>query len=173
MERALRWLTAAAASLLVFLTIFAGLDIYTQLDDGQALTWAGLVLALVGPPLAWWASLPLRSARSPTKQPIDAIPATSGGQLPIVDDVVSLIFDGNRADRLGLQNAIPLPDQAAADLSPFLPTYVVRDIDGNLRAFLGRAAKTGGFVLVIGPATAGKTRTAFEAISGAIVKTCG
>jgi tetratricopeptide (TPR) repeat protein len=41
-----------------------------------------------------------------------------------------------------------------------VPVYVRRDVDDELRAFLNH----GGFVVLVGDATAGKTRTAFEAM---------
>ncbi|MGV9453267.1 tetratricopeptide repeat protein [Streptomyces sp. NPDC003635] len=49
------------------------------------------------------------------------------------------------------------------DLSA-LPPYVLRDVDDQVRAALRDAAETGGFVLLTGDSTAGKTRTALEAV---------
>ncbi|MFB7503050.1 tetratricopeptide repeat protein [Streptomyces broussonetiae] len=45
-----------------------------------------------------------------------------------------------------------------------LPPYVLRDVDGRVRAELRAAAESGGFVLLTGDSTAGKTRTALEAV---------
>ncbi|MFJ1754375.1 tetratricopeptide repeat protein [Kitasatospora sp. NPDC088134] len=45
-----------------------------------------------------------------------------------------------------------------------VPTYVLRDIDGEIRAELSRTASTGGMVLLSGDSTAGKTRAAYEAL---------
>ncbi|WP_261718020.1 tetratricopeptide repeat protein [Streptomyces sp. FZ201] len=45
-----------------------------------------------------------------------------------------------------------------------LPPYVPRDVDDQVRAALAAAAETGGFVLLTGDSTAGKTRTAIEAL---------
>ncbi|MFC9941321.1 tetratricopeptide repeat protein [Nocardiopsis alba] len=46
---------------------------------------------------------------------------------------------------------------------PPLPPYVLRETDRELRARV-RDAKRGGFVLVTGPSSVGKTRAAFEAV---------
>ena len=45
-----------------------------------------------------------------------------------------------------------------------MPTYVPRDVDGELRHLVRRAATDGGFVLVIGGSSVGKTRSLFEAV---------
>lgn len=45
-----------------------------------------------------------------------------------------------------------------------LPPYVLRDVDGQVRAALRTAAETGGLVLLTGDSTAGKSRTALEAV---------
>lgn len=44
-----------------------------------------------------------------------------------------------------------------------LPGYVPRDHDAELRNRLARAARAGGFVLLVGGASTGKTRSAYEA----------
>lgn len=45
-----------------------------------------------------------------------------------------------------------------------LPPYVLRDVDGQVRDELRIAAESGGFVLLTGDSTAGKSRTALEAV---------
>ncbi|MFE7272759.1 hypothetical protein [Streptomyces sp. NPDC057623] len=45
-----------------------------------------------------------------------------------------------------------------------LPPYVLRDVDGQVRAELREVAVTGGLVLLTGDSTAGKSRTALEAV---------
>ncbi|MFJ9782493.1 tetratricopeptide repeat protein [Amycolatopsis sp. NPDC101161] len=45
-----------------------------------------------------------------------------------------------------------------------LPPYVLRDLDVELRARLNVAQRNGGFVLLVGGSTVGKTRTLFEAV---------
>jgi Flp pilus assembly protein TadD len=82
-----------------------------------------------------------------------------GGRPPLVREVTSRAV-------LGIHEAIPLPAGAAAEgLSQELPEYVARDIDADLRPYLtARAVSGGGFALLVGPAAAGKTRTAYEAL---------
>lgn len=61
--------------------------------------------------------------------------------------------------RLGVHAAIRTPTSVTAP-----PPYVERDIDEQLRNFLTSSAATGAFVLLVGGSSAGKSRTAFEAI---------
>ena len=70
----------------------------------------------------------------------------------------------SRADprRLGVHASIRV-DGADDDL----PSYVERDVDGGehgVRALLAKAAGQGGFVLLVGGSSAGKTRCAYEAV---------
>lgn len=48
--------------------------------------------------------------------------------------------------------------------APPLPAYVPRDADSTVSAQLAEARETGGFVLLVGESTAGKSRCAFEAV---------
>lgn len=80
------------------------------------------------------------------------------GRLPVVRDIADPV-------RLGVHRAVSLPGEAsggAADSSA--PAYVPRDIDGELREQLA----AGGFVLLTGDSTAGKSRAAFQAVSGTL-----
>ncbi|MCF2525699.1 tetratricopeptide repeat protein [Yinghuangia soli] len=69
---------------------------------------------------------------------------------PLVEHADPLILGVHRAR-----------SDASADASP-LPPYVLRDVDAELRVRLQGAAESGGFVLLTGDSTAGKSRTAFE-----------
>ncbi|MBG7704689.1 sel1 repeat family protein [Streptomyces sp. MC1] len=69
---------------------------------------------------------------------------------------------------LGIHPSIPLPADAPQSLSPDLPEYVERNIDADLRNHLRARASKGGFVLLVGASAAGKTRTAWEAISNTL-----
>ncbi|MEU6793998.1 tetratricopeptide repeat protein [Nonomuraea wenchangensis] len=70
------------------------------------------------------------------------------GRLPRVSDVTDPL-------QLGVHPAISLP--GSRDTEP--PAYVPRDVDEEVR----EALAGGGFVLLIGDSTAGKSRTAYEA----------
>jgi hypothetical protein len=66
--------------------------------------------------------------------------------------------------RLGVHAAISLP--GVSDEIP--PEYVPRDADDGefgVRAKVAAAARRGGFVLLVGGSSVGKTRTAFEAVT--------
>jgi TPR repeat protein len=84
---------------------------------------------------------------------------TRNGRVPMVQEVTDRAL-------LGIHEAIPLTaDRAiAGELSTELPTYVLRDVDADLRTTLAARSKTGGFLLLVGPAAAGKTRCAYEAV---------
>ena len=60
---------------------------------------------------------------------------------------------------LGVHAAIQIPSAAGE-----LPPYVPRDLDSDLRAALTAAAAQGGFVLLVGGSSVGKTRALYEAV---------
>jgi hypothetical protein len=66
--------------------------------------------------------------------------------------------------RLGVHAAISMPGVP----DEVLPEYVLRDADGDesgVRAKVAAAAERGGFVLLVGRSSVGKTRSAFEAVT--------
>ena len=68
--------------------------------------------------------------------------------------------------RLGVHEAISVP--GVPDEAP--PEYVPRDVDAaefGVRAKVAAAAQRGGFVLLVGGSSVGKTRCAAEAVQGA------
>jgi hypothetical protein len=63
---------------------------------------------------------------------------------------------------LGVHAAIQVdPDAVAGDE---LPAYVRRDVDDRLRTAIAEGAAGGGFVLLVGGSSVGKTRSLFEAV---------
>jgi hypothetical protein len=81
-----------------------------------------------------------------------------GGQLPKVGQVTDPIL-------LGVHPSTPVradADTGAGEPLPErVPAYVARDVDAELRQRLA----TGGFALLVGDSTAGKSRAAYEAIA--------
>ncbi|MGI8336001.1 tetratricopeptide repeat protein [Actinomadura scrupuli] len=81
-----------------------------------------------------------------------------GGKLPRVSEVTDPI-------RLGVHPAMPAiavsPEDAGRQAAERVPVYVPRDIDEQLREHVAR----GGFVLLVGDSTAGKSRAAYEAMT--------
>ncbi|GAA3916206.1 hypothetical protein GCM10023084_79290 [Streptomyces lacrimifluminis] len=61
---------------------------------------------------------------------------------------------------LGVHASIQVDDSVADDQ----PDYVARDVDAALGAALDEAAKHGGFILLLGGSSVGKTRTLCEAV---------
>jgi hypothetical protein len=47
-----------------------------------------------------------------------------------------------------------------------LPEYVPRDLDRDLQTAITAAAERGGFVLLVGGSSVGKTRALYEAVRG-------
>jgi hypothetical protein len=84
---------------------------------------------------------------------------TRKGRVPRVEQVTDRAV-------LNIHEAIPLPPGTPVGdgLSADLPEYVTRDVDADLRTFLAARTTAGGFALLVGPAAAGKTRTAYEAV---------
>jgi tetratricopeptide (TPR) repeat protein len=95
------------------------------------------------------------------------------------DELAVAVADGSVADadgrlyrvrdfpdpiRLGVHPAASLPGTTGGRAGGRIPPYVPRDIDGGLRQRLAAA----GFVLVTGDATAGKSRSAYEALCAAV-----
>ncbi|MFE6155833.1 tetratricopeptide repeat protein [Streptomyces sp. NPDC057889] len=80
------------------------------------------------------------------------------GDLPLVSQVRDRAL-------LGIHPAAPPRlSRPGVVLDAELPSYVLRDADGELRGHVRQGRDHGGLVLVHGPSTAGKTRAAAEAI---------
>ena len=65
---------------------------------------------------------------------------------------------------LGIHPSIPLPPDADNALPAEVPLYVARDIHATLAAWVTARQRTGGFLLLVGPAGAGKTRCLYEVL---------
>jgi hypothetical protein len=82
------------------------------------------------------------------------------GQLPKVSQIRNPLHLGVHPAP-GATGALP-EDRSLP--SPRVPVYVPRDIDGQLRELLA----CGGFVLIVGDSTAGKSRSAYEAMAATL-----
>jgi hypothetical protein len=76
------------------------------------------------------------------------------GRLPSVREITNPVL-------LGVHQAAAVPATVVPESAAGVPAYVPRDIDGQVREWLA----AGGFVLLVGDSTAGKSRAAFEAVS--------
>ena len=86
----------------------------------------------------------------------------ASGRMPTVHDITSPLL-------LGVHKAHPAAmasssQQAAQIIDEHVPAYVPRDIDAQLR----ERVASGGFVLLVGDSTAGKSRAAFEAMAAMV-----
>ncbi|MFF3916619.1 hypothetical protein ACFYZB_24650, partial [Streptomyces sp. NPDC001852] len=84
------------------------------------------------------------------------------------DRALPLVREVNDRALLGIHPSIPLPPGANSELPVELPTYVSRDVDTDMHSALRRASLNGGFILLVGPAAAGKTRCAYEAVNAVL-----
>ncbi|WP_327350126.1 hypothetical protein OG772_36255 [Streptomyces sp. NBC_01321] len=81
------------------------------------------------------------------------------------DGDLPLVSQARDRALLGIHPAPPLRlSRPGVVLDGELPSYVVRDGDGDLRSHVRHGRDHGGLVLVHGPSTAGKTRAAAEAM---------
>ncbi|MFD8236489.1 hypothetical protein ACFV20_32025 [Streptomyces sp. NPDC059696] len=117
-------------------------------------TWAGVLGAavaavvsavVVGAQTEWQ-----RRIEAARRRPDALAIASPDGQLPLVRDLHDPVA-------VGVHPAETIEQDGAVNR---VPPYVTRDIEPQLHAVLRR----GGFVLLVGESTAGKTRAAFEAI---------
>jgi tetratricopeptide (TPR) repeat protein len=104
---------------------------------------------------AWSKAIGRRFDRAEQRR--DLLEATTPGVRRVKD------LDGQRAV-LGIHSSIPLPEDADPTLSRELPLYVTRDVHATITTWITAHELTGGFLLLLGPAGAGKTRCLYEAL---------
>ncbi|MBL7487600.1 hypothetical protein I6A62_05795 [Frankia sp. AgW1.1] len=102
---------------------------------------------------------PGRARQEPAQAGVWSVAGPEGGTVPAgwrrVEDTDPI--------RLGVHR----PIRVAGVADDVLPAYVERDVDRSadgVRAKLAAAAERGGFVMLVGDSSVGKTRTAFEAV---------
>jgi len=183
MSRAVRWVMAVMVTVAVFavsLWLFGAVLLPSVLKDGGT-RWtvaAGLsvaVVALIALWAGWWAARESKdSSLSVASRSISGVGRISGitSTVDYVTNVHvglstrSLVPMGDRLYRVReITDPVTIgvhPGSARAGVAgkDRVPVYVNRDIDAVLR----QALTSGGFVLLVGDSTAGKTRAAFEAM---------
>ncbi|MER5378300.1 hypothetical protein [Streptomyces sp. NPDC002553] len=118
--------------------LLSGKSVPTRLTVEKFLTACGLAPAAQGPWLAAWE----RVANSSSRGPAGAVRVREA-----------------RPRLLGVHAAIRV-DGVADELPPYVP----RDLDAELRTALAAAAAEGGFVLLTGGSSVGKTRALYEVL---------
>ncbi|MFJ6507322.1 MULTISPECIES: tetratricopeptide repeat protein [unclassified Streptomyces] len=141
------WLRLAALA-----AVSAVLGLLAALYGSEA--WAGVLGAVVATFIgAATVSLQTewhRRTETARRRPRSLAIHSPGGLFPLVRDLHDPVA-------VGVHPAESVEQNGSVDR---VPTYVSRDIEPHLHAALRR----GGFVLLVGESTAGKTRAAFEAI---------
>jgi tetratricopeptide (TPR) repeat protein len=137
----------------MLVALAAASDVLSQPGKPDKLGFGGLVvaaavglIAVLGPLLTDYLTS-IRERRAHRDEELTKGVVQLDGKLPLVRDLSNPVG-------LGVHRVPP------GRIQQSLPPYVARDIDGTLREAIGRS----GFVLLVGDAAAGKTRSAFEAI---------
>ena len=132
-----------------------------QVKNPWVLAGATAVAAVVVVFSAVWLERYKRQVQRREEQELDVQKVClvlADGRLPAVGDITDPVI-------LGVHPAAPAgPAPSDGSAGAGAPEYVPRDVDGELRERLA----TGGFVLLVGDSTAGKSRAAFEAIRGTL-----
>jgi hypothetical protein len=145
----------AGSLVLVMVVRLAG---WTLSDLDQGASVGALIVGLVGVGLAWTQrqltgqSAVLAARVLPTGRPLEGLPR--------------LDRDDRRmaVDRLGVHPAISLPAGTGGrpGLDPDLPSWVERDLASDVRVFLTDAKVKGGFLVLAGNSSVGKSRLLYE-----------
>jgi tetratricopeptide (TPR) repeat protein len=123
MERALRWAIASVGSVLVFLAAWLLLEFVGRQDRGLALTFAGVLFAVVAAPLSWWAGKEPRAAepagpRAVVGPPIQATTSSLKG--------VTRFFTGRASEVAVIEGAL---DSTADPRQPHA-TFIIHGMPG-------------------------------------------
>src|SRR5215472_10372090 len=123
-----------------------------QVKNPWVLAWATAAAAVVVVFSAVWQERYKRQVQRRDEQELhiqDGCLVLADGRLPAVRDITDPVM-------LGVHAAAVPADPAPSDgtVGAGAPAYVPRDVDGELRERLA----TGGFVLLVGDSTAGKSR---------------
>ncbi|GLY39611.1 hypothetical protein Amsp01_056350 [Amycolatopsis sp. NBRC 101858] len=144
---------AAATAVVAVPVVLSAVGVKNSWWAGVAAAAAAIAAAFVKVPADRYQRLAARRDEGDLSV-LDGCLATSRGDLPQVRQILD-------PRRLGVHPAAQLaaPDHGGGTVET-MPVYVPRDVDEQVRARVAR----GGFVLLVGDSTAGKSRTAFEAI---------
>ncbi|GAA1407909.1 hypothetical protein GCM10009662_42230 [Catellatospora coxensis] len=145
-----RSLWAALAALTMLATVAAAVSAESLGTPGWLAAAAGVLVTITLSVIGWLLERQ-NGQEAPSTKP------EPRRRVPAVHEV---------RDRLtfNIHAAIPLNEPASEALSDVYPTYIQRDIDITLRAWLKERTHDAGLVVLVGPTAAGKSRTLFEAL---------
>ena len=165
--RGKRVLLTVALAVFVFAALFAAVSAGFKAEH---LHWPAWLTASVGAALALAAGLskkPLETLSGWLARPLERSQHRN-------DALASIMGYGVRVKQvtsrlaLNIHPAIPLPDGADSTLSNEFPEYVPRDVDPGVRTWIRGHLADGAMLVVVGSATAGKTRCLYEALRAEI-----
>lgn len=162
-----------AAGLVLLGVLLRWFGLQNAANYAQLLSIPLAVIPLVVALWAWFRRGPARVDR-PSSQVLDR------GGVPLVMDAPTTVADraamvlpemvpvgsnkSTSALALGVRPAIPLSDHTD-ELDEDLPRFVTRTILVQLRRVLRRAQRVGGFCVLVGDSSVGKTRVLYEAVA--------
>jgi len=150
-----------AAPVLILAVAFS-IAVAVFLDEAGVKNWraqagaavAAAAVALLGNSIKEWLTATFNTRAKLDEERVKYL-VMRDEKLPLVRDITDPISVGVHSAR-----SRPSADHPADGRGDRVPVYVQRDIDTEFRAALSHT----GFVVLVGDATAGKTRTAFEAM---------
>ncbi|MFI6228790.1 hypothetical protein ACIBCR_15925 [Micromonospora echinospora] len=80
-------------------------------------------------------------------------------------DAAALVRDADERPFPRCRRRHPVPATEPATLDPVLPTWVAREQEPRVREFLTKARQSGGFLVLVGDSSVGKTRMLYETAS--------
>ncbi|GAA4251854.1 hypothetical protein [Dactylosporangium darangshiense] len=128
-------------------------------------TWPSWILAAVTAVLAAVLSLakrPLELASAALGRPMER----RQRQREIVESIPGYgvrVDESTARIEMDVHPSVELPEGADPGLSAYFPEYVARDLDDDIRAWIRSRKASGGFIVLVGDAAAGKTRMLYEA----------
>lgn len=146
-----RWLTIIVVVVITGALVLMAMRLWGPGSATAAVAAVGIVARIW---IEWFQRDEVRREES-SQSVLGCCVLTGDGRLPRISDITDLTL-------LGVH---PAPAEGSASFGmPRMPPYVNRDVDALLR----RRMATAGFVLLVGDSTAGKTRTAAEAVATAL-----
>ncbi|MER5886134.1 tetratricopeptide repeat protein [Streptomyces sp. NPDC001941] len=125
--------------------------------------WTAIVAAALLAVLAVPGKKAVESLGSRWAEPVERMNRRAAARGALLRDAPRVADSGHRM-ALSIHAAIPLPEGADPALSGSLPEYIARGIDANVRSWIKGHTRTGGLLVLVGPAAAGKTRSLYEAL---------
>ncbi|WP_406340403.1 tetratricopeptide repeat protein [Streptomyces sp. NBC_00648] len=126
-------------------------------------TWAAATVGAVVACAAITGKRAVEALGTRLAEPVERVVRRSAARNALLGPAQRVV-DSRERMALSIHTAIPLPRDADPGLSSSLPEYIPRRIDSDIRAWIRAHTRTGGLVVLVGEAAAGKTRCLYEAL---------